>query len=305
MLFTLRVTSSAGRCTLPFTATDPVSTVPVSTVPWPLIAKQWSTAIYSGASTGRLGTLSVSDSVASSAPMSASPALPHAVYTMGTSAPNLVPLKVWRRPFSRRSRWEEEGRRSALLATTMSCSVSISPSTRHSAVCVWMPLAESSTSSMRSMICAPPMMVRMREEWPGTVHDGELHERVQGGERGWVGKVEGGEAEVEGDAALLTLRGLVQGGGGEVRAEGARQARLAAVHVPDDAHVDIKHAMTGDGACHRGGLYRSAADADMAADMQRQRQSRLSPLTREEHHPLSAGASNHPEGSTARRAETR
>jgi hypothetical protein len=84
------------------------------------------------------------------------------------------------------------GSRSALLSTTTSWSVVSSPITRHSAVCVWMParravsgglrrrrrlrpqraarpapLVTSTTSSIRSMICAPPMMVRMSEAWPG------------------------------------------------------------------------------------------------------------------------------------------
>ena len=36
-----------------------------------------------------------------------------------------------------------------------------------SAVWVWMPFTASTTSSMMSMICAPPMIVRMREACPG------------------------------------------------------------------------------------------------------------------------------------------
>eukprot|EP00965_Chrysotila_dentata_P201459 6180575-Pleurochrysis_carterae.AAC.1 len=39
--------------------------------------------------------------------------------------------------------------------------------TRHSAVCVWMPLETSTTSTIMSMICAPPMIVRISEAWPG------------------------------------------------------------------------------------------------------------------------------------------
>ena len=59
------------------------------------------------------------------------------------------------------------GSRSVLLRTTNMEEQTICPMTRHSAVCVWMPLVQSTTSTMRSMICAPPMIVLIREAWPG------------------------------------------------------------------------------------------------------------------------------------------
>ena len=59
------------------------------------------------------------------------------------------------------------GSRSVLLSTTSIELQTIWPMTRHSAVWVCMPLVASTTSTIRSMICAPPMMVLMREAWPG------------------------------------------------------------------------------------------------------------------------------------------
>ena len=53
------------------------------------------------------------------------------------------------------------------MSTMIILSFVISPITRHSAVCVWMPLFTSITRIIRSMICAPPMIVRMSEAWPG------------------------------------------------------------------------------------------------------------------------------------------
>ena len=69
--------------------------------------------------------------------------------------------------FSRSASRVAAGSTSSLLSTTMSRSLVISPITRHSAVWVWMPLPTSMTSSIRSMICAPPMIVRMSDAWPG------------------------------------------------------------------------------------------------------------------------------------------
>ena len=37
----------------------------------------------------------------------------------------------------------------------------------HSAVWAWIPLVMSIIRNMRSIICAPPMMVRIRDAWPG------------------------------------------------------------------------------------------------------------------------------------------
>lgn len=37
----------------------------------------------------------------------------------------------------------------------------------HSTVCAWIPLVISIMRNMISMICAPPMIVLMREAWPG------------------------------------------------------------------------------------------------------------------------------------------
>lgn len=58
------------------------------------------------------------------------------------------------------------GGRTLLRAMTRLLVVS-SAITTHSTVCAWMPRVTSTTSSTRSMMCAPPMMVRIREAWPG------------------------------------------------------------------------------------------------------------------------------------------
>ena len=52
---------------------------------------------------------------------------------------------------------------SILFRTTIIFEQVISPMTRHSAVCVWMPLVMSTTKIIRSIIWAPPMMVLIRE----------------------------------------------------------------------------------------------------------------------------------------------
>ena len=52
---------------------------------------------------------------------------------------------------------------SILFRTTIIFEQVISPITRHSAVCVWMPLVMSTTKIIRSIIWAPPMMVLIRE----------------------------------------------------------------------------------------------------------------------------------------------
>lgn len=58
-------------------------------------------------------------------------------------------------------------RQSTLFKTTMSLLINISATIMHSAVWVWIPLLMSITKNMRSIICAPPMIVRMSEAWPG------------------------------------------------------------------------------------------------------------------------------------------
>ena len=63
------------------------------------------------------------------------------------------------------------GKRSTLLATTMRgilrLEQRISANTMHSAVWVWMPLMASTTRIMRSMILAPPIIVRIKDACPG------------------------------------------------------------------------------------------------------------------------------------------
>ncbi len=57
--------------------------------------------------------------------------------------------------------------RSVLLKATMSLSISISPSTIHSAVCVYISFWQSTTSTIRSIMLAPPITVFISEAWPG------------------------------------------------------------------------------------------------------------------------------------------
>mmetsp|Transcript_30394 Transcript_30394/g.65634 ORF Transcript_30394/g.65634 Transcript_30394/m.65634 type:complete len:371 (-) Transcript_30394:510-1622(-) len=66
-----------------------------------------------------------------------------------------------------RSSLSSSGNMSILFNTTMRFRVVISAMTRHSAVWVCMPFVASTTRRTMSMIWAPPMMVRMREAWPG------------------------------------------------------------------------------------------------------------------------------------------
>mmetsp|Transcript_25202 Transcript_25202/g.47626 ORF Transcript_25202/g.47626 Transcript_25202/m.47626 type:complete len:202 (+) Transcript_25202:1201-1806(+) len=83
---------------------------------------------------------------------------------------NLVPWRVRVSRFfifSIFSSLDASGSMSILLSTTIMCCVRISPTTRHSAVCVWMPFVTSTTSIIMSIICAPPMIVRIREACPG------------------------------------------------------------------------------------------------------------------------------------------
>ena len=83
---------------------------------------------------------------------------------------NFVALKVLARRLrilSTLSSRVASGIMSVLLRTTRSSSLVISPTTRHSAVWVWMPLLTSMTNIMMSMICAPPSTVLIRLAWPG------------------------------------------------------------------------------------------------------------------------------------------
>mmetsp|Transcript_2914 Transcript_2914/g.9088 ORF Transcript_2914/g.9088 Transcript_2914/m.9088 type:complete len:234 (-) Transcript_2914:211-912(-) len=153
--------------------TEPERTVPVSTVPWPLIGKAWSKENMKGPAGSRFGTTSLlfSSSTSSCTPMAGEPSCGFAaMLAKGSSAPNFVDAKACLsrlmtplRDFSRFS----AGIMSTLFSTITSWLARISATTRHSAVCVWMPLFTSITSMQRSMICAPPMTVRISEAWPG------------------------------------------------------------------------------------------------------------------------------------------
>mmetsp|Transcript_42690 Transcript_42690/g.71239 ORF Transcript_42690/g.71239 Transcript_42690/m.71239 type:complete len:370 (+) Transcript_42690:70-1179(+) len=181
MLFTFFSTFKCATSTVWLTSTEPCRTVPVRTVPWPLMEKQWSTANRKGPSRhlGTRGTRSSSFVTNVSMPMaleissvgSMLTAPPGRADTATMSHPeNLVPCRVSARRFfifSIFSARVASGSMSTLLSTTTMCWVRISPTTRHSAVCVWMPLVTSTTSIIRSMICAPPMMVRMSDACPG------------------------------------------------------------------------------------------------------------------------------------------
>ena len=124
MLLTFRSTFSVGISTLWFTASRPCSTVPVSTVPWPLIAKQWSTANSSGfvssgapAATGG-GTRRVSSAVSAARPSAPpAPSGPPGRAATGTMAhpANLVAANVAASRFRIFSTWAARvaaGRRS-------------------------------------------------------------------------------------------------------------------------------------------------------------------------------------------------
>mmetsp|Transcript_25800 Transcript_25800/g.75617 ORF Transcript_25800/g.75617 Transcript_25800/m.75617 type:complete len:247 (+) Transcript_25800:813-1553(+) len=184
MDLTLRSTLRSGNSTVWFTAMEPLRTVPVITVPWPLMGKQWSTAKCRGPSSARWGSATrarisvmsssipwggeedADDRSDSAAPSTKGRA---ATTTIGASR-NLVCDKALRMPFfifSNLSARLASGKRSTLLSTTIICSAVSSPMTRHSAVCVWMPLVRSMTRIIMSMICAPPMTVRIRDAWPG------------------------------------------------------------------------------------------------------------------------------------------
>ena len=91
-------------------------------------------------------------------------------------------------------------------------------------------------------------MVRMSEACPGqstnvnwTVRTAQLRRLLLQPSR--RRHAEAAEAQVDGDAALLRLRVLVEAGRAGDRAERARQRRLAAVDVAEHADVEIEHAL--------------------------------------------------------------
>mmetsp|Transcript_13379 Transcript_13379/g.34077 ORF Transcript_13379/g.34077 Transcript_13379/m.34077 type:complete len:247 (+) Transcript_13379:803-1543(+) len=184
MLFTLRSTLSSGNSMVWLTAIEPLRIVPVSTVPCPLMGKQWSIAKCSAPSALRSGSATRARiaSMSTSMPTGASVAMlrrsaSSAPSTKGRAATeiigaslNLVCESALATPFFILSSFSvrvASGSRSCLLSTTISSSAVSSPTTRHSAVCVWMPLVRSITSSIMSMICAPPITVRISDAWPG------------------------------------------------------------------------------------------------------------------------------------------
>ena len=196
---------TSGSSTISLTAQAPRSAVPVTTVPWPRIGKQWSMAKKKGPSTSRLGMRARRRSVSTKPSKPSDGAVPKAaaarfaapLETAGGSGSPFWPLPPTAATFSpptaaaqvtmvalanlleaswRRMRFvvlatvasrSASGMTSTLLRTMMSSLVVISPMTRHSAVCVWMPLFTSMTSTIMSMICEPPMIVRMSDAWPG------------------------------------------------------------------------------------------------------------------------------------------
>mmetsp|Transcript_10918 Transcript_10918/g.32592 ORF Transcript_10918/g.32592 Transcript_10918/m.32592 type:complete len:334 (+) Transcript_10918:1136-2137(+) len=178
----------SGSSTTSLTFTWPRRAVPVTTVPWPRIGKQWSTAKKKGPASSRRGGLDRRRSVSTRAsrprlsisgafaflPFSTtaatfSPPTAAAHGTIGASR-NLEDASCLRsRSVARATNASRSaaGTVSTLFRAITRSSVVISPITRHSAVCVWMPLFASTTRTIRSMICAPPMMVRMSDAWPG------------------------------------------------------------------------------------------------------------------------------------------
>mmetsp|Transcript_56573 Transcript_56573/g.127657 ORF Transcript_56573/g.127657 Transcript_56573/m.127657 type:complete len:221 (-) Transcript_56573:259-921(-) len=169
----LPASPSAGTTMFCCGLTDPERTVPVSTVPWPLIGKAWSKENMKGPAGSRFGSTSLflSVSMSSSTPMGGEPSCGCAdTQAKGRSAPNFVAAKValsfLMTPFNAFSRFSA-GIMSTLFRMMTSWLARISATTRHSAVCVWMPLFTSITNVQRSMICAPPMTVRINDACPG------------------------------------------------------------------------------------------------------------------------------------------
>mmetsp|Transcript_16263 Transcript_16263/g.65704 ORF Transcript_16263/g.65704 Transcript_16263/m.65704 type:complete len:243 (-) Transcript_16263:311-1039(-) len=191
-------TPSCGSSTTVLVLARPRRHVPVTTVPWPRMEKQWSMAKKKGPSTSRRGILAVvvmSDTTSlrpqCSGPLlllsvGAAPLLvlsPSRETTAATFSPpttaaaratgaslNLDVASCARIFFSvlaSRSSRSASGSASILLSTITRSSVVISPMTKHSAVCVWMPLTQSTTRTIMSIICAPPMIVRISDACPG------------------------------------------------------------------------------------------------------------------------------------------
>mmetsp|Transcript_4704 Transcript_4704/g.8373 ORF Transcript_4704/g.8373 Transcript_4704/m.8373 type:complete len:241 (-) Transcript_4704:823-1545(-) len=113
-------------------------------------------------------------------PLSPSPAPPVTAATFSPptqaliptirASSNLVPLNailIFLSAILNRSSRSSTGNISILFSTTIKFRVVISAMTRHSAVWVCIPLVASTTRRTMSMIWAPPMMVRMRDAWPG------------------------------------------------------------------------------------------------------------------------------------------
>ena len=83
---------------------------------------------------------------------------------------NFVPWRVCLRRFvifSIIAALFSAGNISVLFITTNILSEVIWPMTKHSAVWVCIPLVTSTTSIIRLIICAPPMIVLISEAWPG------------------------------------------------------------------------------------------------------------------------------------------
>ena len=135
--------------------------------------------------------------------------------------------------------------------------------------CVCMPLPASTTKIMRSIICAPPMMVRMRELWPGQStsvicirsylmkgNRGEVLWRGQGGTWRWklgadvrlISEVirhahrERRESEVKGDATLFRLGMFVERGGRAHSTKRSSERRFARVDMTQNANIDVERA---------------------------------------------------------------
>ena len=156
------------------TWTLPLRTVPVITVPWPLIRKQWSTEKMNGpfGSLVGLNVISLSLSMRFSIPIepdlsdfSSPPSTLAETDTIAESLNRVFErvIRIFFSIFWMEAFLEGSGSKSTLFSTTIIFEHVISPMTRHSAVWVCIPLTMSMTRIMRSIIWAPPMMVRIKE----------------------------------------------------------------------------------------------------------------------------------------------
>mmetsp|Transcript_18936 Transcript_18936/g.52160 ORF Transcript_18936/g.52160 Transcript_18936/m.52160 type:complete len:260 (+) Transcript_18936:1349-2128(+) len=153
--------------------TLPDNTVPVRTVPWPLIGKAWSKENMNGPVLSRFGItiFDFNSSMRSLTPMAGEPSCGlAATQAKGKSAPNFVRPNVARNclmiEFKVFCRFAS-GIMSTLFKMMINWFARISATTRHSAVWACMPLFASTTSVHKSMICAPPMTVRISDACPG------------------------------------------------------------------------------------------------------------------------------------------